>query len=214
MRLVAVSDTHGFHRQLRVPDGDVFIHAGDFMLSGNADELELVRDFNAWLGELPHKTKLVTCGNHDRFFEGYSAEARSFICNARLVGDAQVVVEGIRFWLSPWTPRFPEGSNYWAFMRQRSAMHYVWDAVPIGIDVLVTHGPPQGILDEVPGGELAGDYALRRAVFDHIKPRIHFFGHIHEGRGETEVAGIQFANVTQVDGAYRPVYQPAVKDLE
>ena len=55
MRLVAISDTHGFHRQIDVPDGDILVHCGD-------SELRDLRDiylFNYWLGSLPHKHKIL-----------------------------------------------------------------------------------------------------------------------------------------------------------
>jgi len=35
VRLVVISDTHGLHNMIdNLPDGDVLVHAGDFMNSG------------------------------------------------------------------------------------------------------------------------------------------------------------------------------------
>ncbi|KAL6717370.1 hypothetical protein ACLMJK_005285 [Lecanora helva] len=50
------------------------------------------------------------------------------------------------------------------------------------IDFMMTHGPPVGILDKLPYGEEVGCPHLRRAV-ERCKPRLHCFGHIHEGWG-------------------------------
>ncbi|TVY73133.1 Metallophosphoesterase domain-containing protein [Lachnellula suecica] len=50
-----------------------------------------------------------------------------------------------------------------------------------GIDVVITHGPPRGILDESPHGNL-GCESLMRAL-KRCRPRMHCFGHIHEGYG-------------------------------
>jgi len=36
VRIVCISDTHGQHAKLSVPDGDILIHAGDFMAFGDA----------------------------------------------------------------------------------------------------------------------------------------------------------------------------------
>lgn len=67
MRVVCVSDTHGLHAEaLAVPPGDVFVHAGDFTDTGERDE---VLAFNAFLGRLPHKYKLVVAGNHEATFD-------------------------------------------------------------------------------------------------------------------------------------------------
>jgi len=60
--VVLLSDTHGRHRDVDVPDGDLLIHAGDFTFFGNRDDAV---DFNDWLGGLPHPHKVVVAGNHD-----------------------------------------------------------------------------------------------------------------------------------------------------
>ena len=62
-RIVCISDTHGLHRKVAVPGGDLLIHAGDFMRTGTS--LEEIADFNGWLGEQPHPHKIVVAGNHD-----------------------------------------------------------------------------------------------------------------------------------------------------
>ena len=79
LRIVCISDTHGMHRMLLVPPGDVLIHAGDITMRGEEDK---IKDFDAWLGELPHKHKIVICGNHDFCFEKNLAKARSWVKNA------------------------------------------------------------------------------------------------------------------------------------
>ena len=63
LRLVLLSDTHQLHREVEVPDGDIFIHAGDFTMF--SESMEAVADFNDWLGELPHRHKIVVPGNHE-----------------------------------------------------------------------------------------------------------------------------------------------------
>ena len=66
LRFVAISDTHNKHADLVVPPGDVLIHAGDVTWGGTLAEVEA---FNAWLGTLPHKHKIVVAGNHDFAFD-------------------------------------------------------------------------------------------------------------------------------------------------
>lgn len=68
LRFVCMADTHSLHPHLKmaVPDGDVFIHAGDFTRCGAVQE---VREFNTWLGKLPHKHKIVIAGNHELTFD-------------------------------------------------------------------------------------------------------------------------------------------------
>lgn len=92
-------------------------------------------------------------------------------------------------------------------------------------DVLITHGPPHGILDEAPmpnpdtkdrhvGCEMLLDRVLQ------IRPQLHVFGHIHEGYGvlSTECHSLQtkttFVNAATCDAAYRPVNAPIVVGVE
>ena len=42
-----------------IPHGDILIHAGDFSNAGCVSE---VKNFNKWLGSLPHKHKIVIAG--------------------------------------------------------------------------------------------------------------------------------------------------------
>jgi len=59
-----------------------------------------------------------------------------------------------------------------------------WAQIPDDVDVLVTHGPPKGVLDRVFDGTHVGCEHLLEAVQNRVKPRVHVFGHIHEGYGK------------------------------
>lgn len=50
------------------------------------------------------------------------------------------------------------------------------------VDIMLTHGPPLGILDAVAPGQKVGCDHLLRAV-QRAQPLLHCFGHIHEGWG-------------------------------
>jgi predicted phosphodiesterase len=71
VRFVCISDTHSQVENAKdlpftIPDGDVFLHAGDFTEWG---EIGKVIEFNEWLGTLPHQHKVVIAGNHDLSFD-------------------------------------------------------------------------------------------------------------------------------------------------
>jgi predicted phosphohydrolase len=82
LRLVLLSDTHQRHREVGVPDGDIFIHAGDFTMF--SESMEAVVDFNDWLGELPHRFKALVAGNHEFFLEA-DPSRRSLLSNATVL---------------------------------------------------------------------------------------------------------------------------------
>ena len=67
LRIVLLSDTHQLHREVDVPDGDIFIHAGDFTMF--SESMQAVVDFNDWLGGLSHRYKIVVPGNHEYFLK-------------------------------------------------------------------------------------------------------------------------------------------------
>lgn len=208
MKCVVISDTHTLHRNVAVPDGDVLIHAGDSLNRGTLAEL---RDVNDWLSTLPHQHKIVIAGNHDWCFEreGDREQAVSILNAATYLQDEVVVVDGIRFYGSPWQPAFMN----WAFNLDRGKpLKQVWDKIPPDTEVLITHGPPMGILDKTDSGESVGCFDLREAVLK-IKPRFHVFGHIHEAYGKTEQQGITFINACVCTARYVPSNKPVVFEV-
>jgi predicted phosphohydrolase len=189
MRIVCISDTHARHRLTAVPDGDILVHAGDVTRRGSLDDVE---DFDRWLGTLPHRHKVVICGNHDFCFQERAAEARARITNAVYLEDSGCEVEGLSFYGSPWQPWF----GGWAFNLPRGEeLAKVWAKIPERVDVLVTHGPPEGILDRTNRGDSAGCRDLLNRVYE-VRPRLHVFGHIHEAAGRTDIDGIVFVNAS------------------
>jgi len=208
MRLVVISDTHTFHGAVEPPGGDVLVHAGDFSLGGQPHEL---MEFFEWLGALPHRHKVVIAGNHDLLFEENPDFARDMVpAGVTYLEDAGCEIEGIRFWGSPWQPWFLD----WAFnLDSEAELQAKWNLIPPDTDVLVTHGPPYGVLDECYDGRSVGCAALAGTV-QRIVPKLHLFGHIHEGYGRAgDPAGTTFVNACICDRFYRPINPPVVVDI-
>ena len=206
MRIVCISDTHNAHNEKFVPEGDNLLHAGD--LSGRGTAPEIIA-FNRWLGSLPHPHKIVVAGNHDFLFERQPQTAEMLITNAIYLNNSAVEIAGLRVWGSPVTPWFHD----WAFNRRRGAdIRRYWEMIPAETDILVTHGPPHGLLDKTFTGDQVGCRDLLEFVW-RVKPKIHLFGHIHEGYGQLETDGITFVNASIMDLNYKPVHQPIVIDL-
>lgn len=206
MRLVLLSDTHGFH-ELAVPDGDVLLHAGDFSRNGGLRDVER---FERFLGRLPHRHKILIAGNHDFVFQKQRGLAQKRLKSARYLQDSGCEVEGLRIYGSPWQPEFFD----WAFNLPRGEpLRRVWARIPDEVDVLITHGPPAGLLDRNSAGEAVGCADLRERVRA-VRPGLHLFGHIHEAAGVAEVDGTLFVNASVCDLRYRPVNPAVVVDWE
>lgn len=205
MRVVCLSDTH--NEQFAVPDGDLLIHAGDATVHGTIEE---VSAFNVWFSSLPHKHKIFVAGNHDWLFERNPTMARAMLDKSIIyLLDCVAEIEGIRIYGSPWQPRFYD----WAFNLNRGReLAEKWAAIPEGIDILITHGPPAGILDRTERGDHAGceELAKRLAV---VRPKVHIFGHIHEGYGVVVENGIRYVNASNCDENYNRVNPPIVFDI-
>ena len=195
--LVLVSDTHGRHADVHVPDGDILVHAGDFTRVGKPAE---VIAFDLWLAGLPHRHKVVVAGNHDFLFERDPDLARILLRHATYLQDDAVTLDGITIYGSPWQPWFHD----WAFNVERGPkLAAKWARIPAGVDVLVTHGPPAGVLDLTKNNERVGCADLRERLRA-VKPRLHLFGHIHEA------AGVEWDDGTLFVNASRPGGGPAV----
>lgn len=206
LRAVLISDTHTLHDQIKLPEGDLLLHAGDFT---NMGELEDVARFNEFLGRQPHAHKVVIAGNHDWSFAMDPARARSLITHATYLEDSEVSAAGLRIWGSPWQPEFMD----WAFNLPRGPLlRQKWDLIPDGIDILITHGPPLGHGDVTFRGEHVGCRDLLEAV-RRVRPRLHLFGHIHEGYGVTRDAYTTYVNASTCTLSYQPSNAPIVVDL-
>lgn len=182
MRIWCISDTHGLHWNLIPPDNiDAIIVAGDYSNSRNrVKNYEETQDFLSWLASLPYRDKIVVAGNHDIYTE-YDKRiiTESGIEGIQYLEHSVGLINNIKVFGSPYTPTFGEG---WVFNKNRSKLDIYWQQIPENIDIVVTHGPPKGILDlshSVDGKlEYCGDKALLNHVL-RVRPQYHIFGHIH-----------------------------------
>lgn len=212
MKLVCISDTHGDHRKVDLPDGDVLVHAGDVTAHGTEQDF---LDFLEWFDAFPHPHKLFVAGNHDRFLEQCPTLARDHVRKSDVtwLNDSGVSIDGVHFWGSPITLRFHD----WSFMRESGRdIGKHWALIPDTTDVLITHGPPHGVLDLVQrrdgSEEQTGCAQLLDTVLK-VGPSVHIFGHIHEEYGVYAENGIEFLNVSTMNQSYRIANAPVVYHL-
>ena len=124
MRIISISDTHGLHENLDIPDGDVLVHAGDMTSRGRLTQIE---GFNKWISSFPHKNKIVISGNHDWGFQKQSKQARELLTSCIYLQDESIEIEGVKFYGSPWQPEFIN----WAFNLLRGKeLKSIWENIP------------------------------------------------------------------------------------
>ncbi len=184
MKIWFISDTHCEHEGLKVPEVDAVIHCGDESIHGNAwmNEPE-ARKFFEWYSALEIPTKIFVPGNHSTAIEQGLIRGSDYP-DVRFLIHESMQWNNLKIFGSPYTPDFFD----WAYMKPRSELDIVWQSIPDDIDILITHGPPKGILDvtaDMYTGEPVhvGSKSLMRHVKERIRPRIHAFGHIHDEPG-------------------------------
>lgn len=196
MKVVLFSDTHGCHRQVDVPDGDLVLHAGDVCDRGNTDH---VHDFLDWFAGLPHRHKVFIHGNHDFNLKTGECLIPEHLPSgvSRLCGSS-CEIEGLSIW----------GAN--AAIKGNGGG---WDP-PANVDILMTHYPPFGVLDLNPIGKRCGRKELKSLVCT-LKPMIHFFGDIHHSYGQQTIDGTHYVNGSLYKArAKRVVNEPVVLKVD
>jgi Icc-related predicted phosphoesterase len=211
MIIDCIADLHGHYPKLE--GGDLLIVAGDLTAR---DTIYEHADFLGWLNIQKYKKKIFIAGNHDNNVDKKFDwdETLDYLC------DSGAEFEGLKIWGSPWTPLF-EGINpaCKAFMLSEGKLEAKFAKIPDDTDILVTHGPPLGVFDGIVNNipmkngmmkkivKYAGSRSLDDRVSD-IKPRLHVFGHIHEGYGQDLIGDVEFVNCSHVNERYEPVNKP------
>jgi len=218
MQIDCISDLHGHYPALA--GGDLLIIAGDFC--ANDDIKEQLRFYN-WLEVQRYKRKILCAGNHDNIFyqSGPKTQEQHDICawlrkeenieqDFEYLCDSSTIVNGLVIYGSPWSLSF-KGMNpkCKAFTcKTEDQLRAKFSKIPKGVDILVTHAPPYGVLDTIASGKNIGSKALLKAVLA-VKPRYHIFGHVHEQGGSIEQKGATtFINCAYVDECYKPKNEP------
>ena len=192
MIIDCISDLHGEFPSL--PGGDLLIIAGDISGRGNFTEWQA---FANWIGRQEYEKKIYIAGNHDNFlYESrlliqplvgpYNVAAAEFLC------DSGTEYGGLKIWGSPWTTKFkginPECCAFTVDTEEEIAVK--WAMIPDDTDILVTHSPAHGVLDDVTRRTKDGMQTFScgsRYLLDalrNVKPRLHVFGHIHGHGGQ------------------------------
>lgn len=207
MKIVCISDTHTKHHEVILPKGDLLIHAGDVSWVGS--ELQLI-DFFKWFDKQDFKHKIFIAGNHDLMFERNPKQAQSLIPKSIIyLEESSVTIEGIKIYGTQITPYFFN----WAFNRypgQDIEQHT--QKIPNDTDILITHGPPYGILDANVKGEHCGCPSLLSKIQE-VKPKLLICGHIHKGYGRLQKEESLYINASLLNHRYEYKNSPVVVEL-
>lgn len=210
-----ISDTHGSHDTLDLEDlssVDVLVHTGDATNKRNPvfNEAEFFA-FLEWYSTVDIDKKIYVSGNHDSWIFHNEKKARKLFKENGIIylNKESVVIDSIKFYGDPTSPTFGD----WCFQSKREEMYKHWELIPEDVNVLLTHTPPQGILD------LAFDFNnnfkqvgcsnLRKVVGYLKKLKLHCYGHVHDhprirsNVGVFKMGGTKYSNAAAVvDGKF------------
>lgn len=216
MKFVAISDTHGMHSSVTIPECDVLIHAGD--CTGGSEHKDLF-EFLSWLNLQPAKNKVLIAGNHDWAFEKWPDLAVKMVKEVAptvtYLQDSGLTIGGLKLWGSPVQPEFCN----WAFNRRRGPdIRRHWDMIPEGTDILITHGPARGLLDISGFGNVRVGCEDLLEKINKINPKFHIFGHIHHSYGSLNYFSANSLetkayNCSICNEAYQPINKPHVFEV-
>jgi len=234
MKVVLISDTHGRHDNIYVmkpedsldnqetlyhisggvflpAEADMIIHSGDVSMRGTEHEVEKFLD---WYSKLPYKYKILISGNHDFLFENQRTIAQELLAkypDIIYLESSEVIIEGIKIYGEPRQPWF----HSWAFNVYRGeAIKKYWDAIPDDVDILVTHGPPFGILDMCMNGDVVGCEDLLNRIKELKNLKLCQFGHIHEDYGYVFKDGVHFVNASVLNLRYQLQNKPQIFEID
>ena len=223
MKIYFLSDTHTNmfnenYKELILPEGDVLCFSGDIMTTGY-NEGEIIH-FLKWLSKQPFKYKIFIAGNHDRLFENFPLIPNDIIKEYQQYGivyleDSSFEYEGIKFYGTPYQPYFCD----WAFNVENSEyLKDIYRMIPDDVDVLLTHCPPYGILDQshqsnwsnLTGEKHLGSVELKEVLDEmsqqNISPRVVAFGHIHgDGGKKIQIGNTIYINASLCNEDYEPL---------
>ena len=172
MKIAAFSDTHGYHNCLQIAkDTDIAICCGDYSITGGLSDAV---DFIGWYKNQPAQKKLLISGNID-FLAEKEPDLISEMCQQNGIIYLQndlYVYNGIKIYGTPYTL-----SKSGAFGRSEQRLEATYDKIPLDTDILICHGPAQGVLDLCSRGRV-GSVNLREQI-DTIRPKVFLFGQVH-----------------------------------
>jgi len=218
MKLVCISDMHS-KLDFKVPEADLLLIAGDLCPAYHdaATSMKMQVDwldshFRYWLLEQPVEECVACAGNHDWIWEKHPHKVPQLNTNFHYLEDSEIEILGLKIYGTPVQLPF----NNWAFNRSEGAIQKYWDNIPEGLDILLLHSPPYGIMDKTYNSNFEskniGSRSLKKRI-DEVKPKIVVFGHNHGEHGKIEQDGIIYINASLLDERYNMSREPIILEI-
>ena len=233
MKVCALSDIHG-NLNFNIEPCDVLCICGDivplyYQKSNKLSKDWLIEEFIPWCNNQPVSEILLIGGNHDFYLERHPEAVKSIIRDFEglrprityLQDESYEYIDEesgkvFTFYGTPWCHKF----GNWAFMLENDEnLVKIFDNIPEGVDVLLTHDAPYGVSDVCQqritwvSHNHIGCVPLADAI-ERAKPKMCLHGHLHTTNHEKEMLGdTEVYNVSLLDELYSMSYKPFYFEL-
>lgn len=212
LSLYHISDLHGTHDSLEIPyDIEVMAITGDATNYRNSTmNMSEYTRFLDWFAAIPVSYKIYVPGNHDSYiYENLNRCKKEMLSRGiTLLHQDSIQISDLKIYGDGTTPQYGD----WCFMKKRETISKTWENIPEDTDILLTHGPPKGILDLTTDRhrnlERAGCGALGKRILKLNNLKLNCFGHIHntpniKNTGVLYREGVYYSNASAVvDGEF------------
>jgi Icc-related predicted phosphoesterase len=179
-----ISDTHGYHQRIKLIGGDILIHSGDIL---DFKEKISIEETIEWIDKTPYEYKIIVLGNHDEELLKFKLPNKTILLNNELISIFDIKFYGLSATLKEINPKCFNESTELEIENELKNENF---------DILITHGPPKGILDNKFNNNIGS-----ASLLDYVKkhnPKYHLFGHAHHLKGTYNNGLTTFSNASIV----------------
>mgnify|MGYP003394644753 CR=1 FL=1 len=212
MKVCIVADLHG--NLPEIPEHDLLLVAGD-IFPGRS-----IRDDSTWAGRYLQPWLCKQCmpifleGNHDFNYINYRSQFPDL--DWTVLRDSMIEINGLRIYGTGWTNpidlNHDRVSNWWGHLADEAKLEFIFKNIPEKVDILITHSPPFGILDEFDGQHYGSPSLLQQVKVK--RPRYHIYGHLHCQKDRIiKTEHTTFINASLCDNNNKLINEPIVIEI-
>jgi len=223
IKIIATSDFHANLPEKYIPEGDLFLIAGDIgpWRRGTSSVYTQAnwynQKFEPWIKRQPVKSWFACFGNHD-FVGENSVKLLSDYLQEHFLTDRSVSAFGLNIHGTPWQKPFCN----WAFNLEEDRLAVRWSLIPDNTNILLAHSPAEGICDFTPYGSSSGEHigsgTLLKRLYELPKLSLALWGHCHYSQNTHEIIRpenpILCANVALLNESYKMTGRPTIIEIE
>lgn len=183
-KITHISDTHGYHQRIKLIGGDILLHSGDIL---DFEQKISIEETIEWIDKTPYEYKIIVLGNHDEELLKFKLPNKIILLNNEIINIFDIKFYGLSAILKE--------TSHKSF-NQSTEIEIKNELKNENFDILITHGPPKGILDKKCNNSI-GSVSLLDYIKKH-NPKYHLFGHAHHLKGTYNNGLTIFSNASIV----------------